>query len=120
MWVAALCGKQMARTIMPGKPYPQGATWDGTGGNFSLYTERATGVELCLFDEADAAECETLTLRECTGHIWHGWVPGVRLGQLYGYRVQGAYEPEHGDRFNANKLLIDPYAKALAGPLNWD
>jgi isoamylase len=110
----------MPRTVMPGKPYPQGATWDGTGVNFSLYSEKATTVELCLFDDVDSRESETIALRESTGYVWHGWVPGIKLGQLYGYRVNGAYAPERGERFNANKLLIDPYAKALAGPLNWD
>jgi glycogen operon protein len=109
-----------SRTLLPGKPYPQGATWDGTGVNFSLYSERATGVDLCLFDEVDGSECETIPLRECTGYVWHGYLPGVKLGQLYGYRVQGPYDPEHGDRCNSAKLLIDPYAHAVAGHLNWD
>ena len=90
------------------------------GVNFSLYSERATGVELCLFDDVDATVCETVSLRECTGYVWHGYLPGVKVGQLYGYRVHGPYSPERGDRFNSAKLLIDPYAKALAGPLNWD
>jgi isoamylase len=112
--------REMPRSILPGKPYPQGATWDGTGVNFSLYSEKATSVELCLFDDVDSTGCEVIALRECTGYIWHGWLPGIRLGQLYGYRVHGAYEPDRGERFNPNKLLIDPYAKALAGPLNWD
>ncbi len=110
----------MSRTILPGKPYPQGATWDGTGVNFSLYSERATAVELCLFDEADSARSEVIQLRECTAYVWHCYLPGVKLGQLYGYRVHGPQEPERGDRFNPSKLLIDPYAKALAGGLNWD
>ena len=110
----------MAKTLLPGKPYPQGATWDGTGVNFSLYSERATGVDLCLFEEVDASDGETIALRECTGYVWHGYLPGVKLGQLYGYRVHGPYDPEHGDRFNSAKLLIDPYARAVAGQLNWD
>ena len=110
----------MARTILPGKPYPQGATWDGTGVNFSLYSERAAGVDLCLFEEVDGSNSETIALRECTGHVWHGYLPGIKLGQLYGYRVHGPYDPEHGDRCNPAKLLIDPYARALAGHLNWD
>ncbi len=110
----------MSRTMLPGKPYPQGATWDGTGVNFSLYSERATQVDLCLFEAVDSPNYETLTLRESTGYVWHGYLHGVRLGQLYGYRVYGAYEPEHGDRFNPAKLLIDPYAKAVSGSLNWD
>ena len=110
----------MSRTILPGKPYPQGATWDGTGVNFSLYSEKATGVELCLFDEVDSAQSEVISLRECTAYAWHCYLPGLKLGQLYGYRVHGPHEPERGDRFNPAKLLIDPYAKALAGGLNWD
>jgi isoamylase len=110
----------MPRTILPGKPYPQGATWDGTGVNFSLYSERATAVEICLFEDLNSAECECVTIRECSGYVWHCYLPGVKLGQFYVYRVHGPYEPERGDRFNPNKLLIDPYAKALAGALNWD
>ncbi|HUK17556.1 MAG TPA: glycogen debranching protein GlgX [Bryobacteraceae bacterium] len=110
----------MPRSILPGKPYPQGATWDGTGVNFSLYSERATGVELCLFEAVDARSSEALPMRECTGYVWHCYLPGVKLGQLYGYRLHGSYDPEKGDRFNPAKLLIDPYARAVAGPLNWD
>jgi glycogen operon protein len=110
----------MPRTVLPGKPYPQGATWDGTGVNFSVYSEKATAVELCLFEEVDSKESESLRIRECTGYVWHCWLPGVKLGQLYGYRIHGPYEPERGERFNPAKLLIDPYAKALAGRLNWD
>ncbi len=109
----------MARTILPGKPYPQGATWDGTGVNFALYSERADGVELCLFDDVDAKEFETVAVRESTGHVWHCYLPAIKLGQLYGYKVHGPYDPEHGERFNPAKLLIDPYAKAVAGELNW-
>ena len=110
----------MSRSILPGKPYPQGATWDGTGVNFSLYSEKATGLELCLFESVDARSSETIPLRECTGYVWHCYIPGVKLGQLYGYRVHGPFEPEKGDRFNGMKLLIDPYARAVAGHLNWD
>ncbi|HLI84392.1 MAG TPA: glycogen debranching protein GlgX [Bryobacteraceae bacterium] len=110
----------MPRTILPGKPYPQGATWDGTGVNFAVYSERATAVDLCLFADLDSPRSENVAMRECTGFVWHCYVPGVRLGQLYGYRVHGPYEPERGHRSNPAKLLIDPYAKALAGPLNWD
>jgi glycogen operon protein len=109
----------MPRTVFPGKPYPQGATWDGTGVNFALYSEGATGVELCLFDEVDSP-AETIPLREVTGHVWHAYLPGIKLGQLYGYRVHGPFEPERGLRYNPAKLLIDPYARSLAGKLNWD
>ena len=107
----------MPRTILPGKPYPQGATWDGTGVNFSLYSESATRVEVCLFEDADATTSETIALREVTGHVWHSYLPGVKLGQLYGYRVHGPYEPDQGQRHNPAKLLIDPYAGA--SPAAW-
>src|SRR5579871_1162256 len=101
----------MRSAILPGKPYPQGATWDGAGVNFSIYSENATGVDLCLYDEAGAER--TIRITESTGHVWHCYVPGIKLGQLYGFRVHGPYEPERGLRFNPAKLLIDPYAKAL-------
>jgi isoamylase len=107
-------------TLWPGKPYPLGATWDGEGTNFALYSERATEVELCLFDAPDAAEpirCERL--RERNSFVWHGYLPGVGPGQYYGYRALGAYEPGRGLRFNPFKLLIDPYAQALAGRVRW-
>jgi glycogen operon protein len=110
----------MPRSVLPGKPYPQGATWDGTGVNFSVYSEGATGVTLCLFEEADSTECEVVPIRESTGYVWHGYLPGVKLGQLYGYRVSGSYDPERGHRFNPAKLLVDPYARAISGHLNWD
>jgi isoamylase len=110
----------MPRTILPGKPYPHGATWDGTGVNFAVYSERATGVDICLYEDLETNNCDTIQIRECTGFVWHCYIPGLKLGQLYGYRVQGPYEPERGNRFNPAKLLIDPYAKAIAGPLNWD
>ena len=110
----------MPRAILPGKPYPQGATWDGTGANFSIYSEGATGVDLCLFDESGTNVRLTVPLRECTGNIWHCYIPGVKLGQLYGYRMQGEYRPEAGQRFNESKLLIDPYAKALHGNVDWN
>ena len=81
----------MPRTILPGKPYPQGATWDGTGVNFSLYSEGATAVDLCLFDDVESTETEVISVRESTGYVWHCYLPGVKLGQLYGYRVHGPY-----------------------------
>jgi glycogen operon protein len=109
----------MDRTVLPGKPYPQGSRWDGTGVNFSIYSETATGVELCLFDSPDSEPSEVIRLTESTGFIWHCYLPGVKLGQLYGYRVHGPYAPERGLRFNPNKILIDPYAKALCGNVDW-
>ncbi|GAB4386046.1 MAG: glycogen debranching protein GlgX [Elainellaceae cyanobacterium] len=96
-----------------GNAYPLGATWDGKGTNFALFSEQATGVELCLFDEKDQEI--RLSLTEVENFVWHGYVPGVGPGQKYGYRVHGPWAPEEGYRFNANKLLIDPYAKAING-----
>ncbi len=110
----------MLRKLLPGSPYPQGATWDGTGVNFALYSENATGLELCLFKELASGEQEIIPIRECTANVWHCYVPGLSIGQLYGYRVHGKYSPDNGHRFNPAKLLIDPYAKAVAGEVNWD
>ena len=106
--------------LWPGQPYPLGATWDGAGVNFALFSEHATGVELCLFERPDAGGAqEQISLRERTDLVWHGYVPGLGPGQLYGYRVHGPYAPEQGLRFNPAKLLIDPYTRALAGELEW-
>jgi len=102
----------------PGQPFPLGATWDGDGTNFSLTSENAERVELCLFDEDDAeTRC---VLGRHTAHNWHGYLPGVGPGQRYGYRVHGPWAPDRGHRFNPHKLLIDPYAKAIEGPVLWD
>ncbi len=105
----------MKVALWPGKVYPLGATWDGKGTNFSLFSEHATSVELCLFDKDDKEI--RLPLTEVNNFIWHGYVPGVKPGQRYGYRVHGAWSPGEGHRFNPNKLLIDPYAKAIAGEI---
>ncbi len=106
--------------VWPGHPYPLGATWDGAGVNFALFSENATGVELCLFDKAgDAEESLRIPIRERDDQIWHCYLPDVRPGQLYGYRVHGRYAPHEGHRFNPNNLLIDPYAKAISGPIKW-
>jgi isoamylase len=110
----------MKRTIYPGSPFPLGATWDGAGVNFALYAENATGVDLCLFNENNTTESERIRITEVSHHAWHIYLPGVKPGQLYGYRVYGPYEPENGHRFNPNKLLIDPYAKAIAGSVVWN
>jgi len=110
----------MPRAILPGKAHPQGATWDGTGANFSIYSEGATGIDLCLFDESGSEIRLVVPIRESTGHVWHCYVPGIKLGQLYGYRVHGPYEPAAGQRFNSSKLLIDPYAKALSKSVDWN
>ncbi len=105
--------------IYPGLPYPLGATWDGSGTNFALFSAHAQRVDLCLFDRGGKRETERITLPEYTHEIWHGYLPEVGIGQLYGYRVYGPYEPEIGHRFNHHKLLLDPYAKALHGSLIW-
>jgi glycogen operon protein len=110
----------MTLRIWPGRPYPLGATWDGTGVNFALFSEHATGVELCLFREPDDADAAaTIRLTERTDQVWHCYLPDARPGQYYGYRVRGPYEPEKGLRFNPAKLLIDPYAKAITGAIKW-
>ena len=106
--------------ILPGKPGPLGAHWDGDGVNFAIYSANAAAVELCLFDDpAAATETDRLPLPERTDFVWHGYLPGIRPGQLYGYRVHGPYAPRLGHRFNPTKLLIDPYARAVAGPVRW-
>ena len=104
----------------PGRPYPLGATWDGTGVNFALFSEHATGVELCLFREpGDAGEAAKITLTERTDQVWHCYLPDARPGQYYGYRVHGPYDPGQGQRFNPAMLLIDPYARAITGAIEW-
>ncbi|HEV8225140.1 MAG TPA: glycogen debranching protein GlgX [Rubrobacteraceae bacterium] len=105
--------------VWPGEPYPLGATWDGEGINFVLFSENAEKVELCLFDPTGKREVERIEMRERTNQKWHCYLPYGRLGQLYGYRVYGPYDPEEGHRFNPNKLLLDPYAKATVGLLDW-
>ena len=102
-----------------GLPYPLGATWDGRGTNFALFSANAQKVELCLFDSNGRRELERICLPEHTEDVWHGYLNDVMPGHLYGYRVHGPYEPERGFRFNANKLMVDPYAKRLAGRLVW-
>ncbi|HSA81087.1 MAG TPA: glycogen debranching protein GlgX, partial [Geminicoccaceae bacterium] len=104
----------------PGLPYPLGATWDGAGTNFALFSAHAEKVELCLFDDAGRREAARIALPEFTHEIWHGYLPDARPGQLYGYRVYGPYEPDAGQRFNHHKLLLDPYAKAVHGTIRWD
>jgi isoamylase len=107
-------------TIYPGQAYPLGATWDGNGVNFALFSENATAVEICLFDhENDTTESVRVFLPEHSHQVWHGYIPGIQPAQLYGFRVHGPYDPENGYRFNPNKLLMDPYAKAISGVINW-
>ena len=105
--------------VWPGRPYPLGATWDGKGVNFALFSAHAERVDLCLFDARGRRELERITLPEYTDQVWHGYLPEGRPGMLYGYRVYGPYDPLHGHRFNHNKLLLDPYAKMLYGHIRW-
>ena len=108
--------------VREGKPFPLGATWDGLGVNFALFSAHATKVELCLFDANGETEFERIELPEYTDEVWHGYLPAARPGLVYGYRVHGPHEPDAGHRFNPNKLVSDPYAKQLvascAGALN--
>src|SRR5215211_486089 len=99
----------------PGRSYPLGATWDGAGVNFALFSENATKIELCLFDAAK--EAQRLPLMDYTDQVWHGYFPDVLPGQLYGYRVHGPYEPAKGHRFNPAKVVLDPYVKAFGRDL---
>ncbi len=105
----------------PGRPYPLGATWDGAGVNFALFSEHATAVALCFFDEREPGkEIRQVRLEQRTDQVWHAYVPGIRPGALYAYRVNGPYDPAQGHRFNPAKALLDPYAKAIAGTLEWN
>jgi isoamylase len=107
--------------VWPGKSYPLGATWDGAGVNFALYSENATSVDLCLFESPESTqESHRIPLPEQTEQVWHGYFPDLRPGQLYAYRVNGPYDPRRGHRFNANKVVLDPYAKAIGRNLKWN
>src|SRR3984893_9011256 len=106
--------------IRAGLTHPRVAPRDGKGTNFALFSAHATKVEVCIFDEDGEQELERIELPEYTNQIWHGYLPDVRPGTVYGYRVHGPYEPEAGNRFNPNKLLLDPYAVAHRGELKWD
>ena len=110
----------MNLAIYPGSPYPLGATWDGEGVNFALFSQHATAVEICLYDSPANREPKArIQMKERSHYVWHIYIPGIKPGQLYGYRVHGAYDPRNGYRFNPHKLLIDPYAKAIAGTIQW-
>ena len=104
--------------VWPGSAYPLGATYDGTGTNFAIFSEVAEKVELCLFD--DEGNEERIRLPEMDGYVWHAFLPGIHPGQRYGFRVHGPYDPAQGLRCNPNKLLLDPYAKAIDGQIDWD
>jgi len=105
--------------VWPGLPYPRGATWDGEGVNFALFSEHAEKVELCIFDDKGRRELQRVAFPEQTDQVWHCYLPEARPGMLYGYRVHGPYRPEAGHRFNPHKLLLDPYAKSLTGSISW-
>jgi isoamylase len=110
----------MRRKILPGSAYPLGATFDGSGVQFALFSQHAEKVELCLFDSPDSLqESHRIPLPDSTDLVWHGYVPDLQPGQLYGYRVHGPYDPRQGQRFNPNKVVLDPYAKAIGRPLRW-
>ena len=102
-----------------GQPYPLGATWDGLGANFAVFSANADGIDLCLFDPSGRREIARMPLPECTDEVWHGYLPNAHLGLLYGFRAHGRYEPEEGHRFNPHKLLLDPYARQVAGQVQW-
>ena len=111
----------MKTEVYPGSPFPLGATCDEGGVNFALYSENATGVALCLFDDVRKdIEPVKIRMRESSHNVWHCYIPDLKPGHLYRYRVYGPYEPHNGHRFNPHKLLIDPYAKAISGTINWD
>src|SRR5689334_9772510 len=112
---AAESRKLSAPRQWKGHAYPLGATWTGDGVNFAIFSENATAVELCLFNQLGEGEVARARFTERANHVWHAFLPDVRPGQLYGYRVDGPYEPARGHRFNPNKVLLDPYAKAITG-----
>ena len=105
--------------VSEGLPYPLGATWDGLGVNFALFSANATSVELCLFDNDGHRELQRIELPEYTDEVWHGYLPDAEPGLLYGFRVHGPYDPANGHRFNPFKLLLDPYARRLHGEVHW-
>jgi isoamylase len=113
-------GPAMRSRVREGQPFPLGATWDGLGVNFALFSANATKVELCIFDIDGGREVERIALPEYTEEVWHGYLPDARPGTVYGYRVHGPYDPANGHRFNPNKLLIDPYARQLVGEVEWN
>jgi glycogen operon protein len=117
--LAAVTMPKPINLVWPGAPYPRGATWDGEGVNFALFSAHADRVELCVFDASGRRELQRIDVPERTDQIWHCYLPEARPGMLYGYRVHGPYRPEEGHRFNPHKLLVEPYAKHLSGTLRW-
>ena len=114
----------MQRRLLPaleaGLPHPLGANWNGLGVNFAVFSRHAAAVDVCLFDAPHGHEIARLPIPECVDDVWHGFLPDAKPGLIYGYRVHGPFEPENGHRFNPNKLLLDPYAKRLAGRVRWN
>lgn len=108
------------RKIQEGSPLPRGATYDGQGTNFAIFSDNATDIILCLFSDDGRKEVERINFSECTNGVWHMYVPDVHPGQKYGYRVKGPWDPLQGQRFNEHKLLLDPYARNLHGKIVWD
>ena len=105
--------------LIRGSPYPLGTTWDGLGVNFAVFSARAERIDLCLFDPSGRREIAQLMLPEYTDEVWHGYLPNAHAGLIYGYRAHGPYSPQEGHRFNPHKLLLDPYARQITGPLRW-
>ncbi len=113
--------KNLSFPAWRGQPYPLGATWDGSGVNFALFSEHASAVQLCLFDNQDPRQqIASIPVKERTDLVWHVYIPDLKPGQLYGYRVHGPYEPHKGHRFNPAKVVLDPYGKAISGTVQWN
>jgi glycogen operon protein len=112
-------GAKLISAIWPGRPYPRGAHWDGEGVNFAIFSEHGEKVELCLFDATGKSEIQRVELGERSDFVWHCYLPELRPGMLYGFRVHGPYRPQEGHRFNPHKLLIEPYAKDIVGAPIW-
>ncbi|HTC11758.1 MAG TPA: glycogen debranching enzyme GlgX, partial [Acetobacteraceae bacterium] len=110
----------LPRRLLTGQSAPLGASWDGLGVNFAVFSANATRIELCLFDPSGRREIARYDLPDCTDEVFHGYLPDVGPGLLYGYRAHGPYQPESGHRFNPNKLLLDPYTRSLSGGLRWN
>jgi len=111
----------LSTAIYPGRAFPLGATYDGKGVNFAIYSEHAEEIELCLFENLDSeTEFLKVKFKEREHHVWHVYIPNMKPGQLYGYRVYGPYDPKNGQRLNSNKLLLDPYSKHISGSINYN
>src|SRR5690606_18810682 len=118
-WRIIIMSLSLPDRLDTGLPYPLGAHSDGLGVNFAVFSANASKIELCIFDSTGRRELKRLTLPECTDEVWHGYLPNAGPGMQYGYRAYGPYDPRNGHRFNPQKLLIDPYARKLAGSVRW-